>query len=173
MSYNPNKTITANSKGIVISFRDENKPKFIPYKIKEVDDVQHLGRGIYQTFEIPAFNKIQQRLYAEALYGINAYDQSEIMTLTHKDILRITALHRRVQFFLNRWKQEIMDCKVDMILSKLFPRSKVVKDLTTIKGYNRAYTARYSFKELGLTQEAVAAKLVEMGFLPENFFQLA
>jgi len=128
MPYNPNKTITANSKGIIISFRDDNKPKYIPYKNKEVDNLQHLGRSLYQTFDLPAFNKIQQKLYAEALYGINAYDQSEIMTLTHKDILRITALHRRVQFFLNRWKQEIMDCKVDALLSKLFPHSKVVKD---------------------------------------------
>jgi hypothetical protein len=172
MPYNPNKTITANSKGIIISFRDDNKPKYIPYKNKEVDNLQHLGRSLYQTFDLPAFNKIQQKLYAEALYGINAYDQSEIMTLTHKDILRITALHRRVQFFLNRWKQEIMDCKVDALLSKLFPHSKVVKDMSTVKGYNRAFTARYSFKELGLTQEAVANKLVEMGFLPQNFFQL-
>lgn len=173
MPYNPNKTITANSKGILISFRDDNKPKYIPYKIKEVEELQQHGRSIYQTYDQPVFNKTQQRLYAEALYGINAYDRFEIMTLSHKDILRITGLHRRVQFFLNKWKQEIMDSKVDSLLSKLFPRSKVVKDMSSVKGYNRAYTAKYTFKELGLTQEAVANKLVDMGFLPENFFQLA
>lgn len=166
---NPNKTITANSKGIVISFRDQKKPKFIPYQHIDADHAQTV---FYQSFEQPAFNKTQQKFYAEALYGMNAYERSEIMTLPHAEVVRILSLHRRVQFFLNRWKQEIMNCKVDDILSTLFPRSATVKHLKSVQGYNRAYTARYSFKELGLTQEAVANKLVEMGFLPENFFQL-
>ncbi len=173
MFYNPNKTVTANSKGIIISFRDDNKPRYIPYKNREVAELQHQGKSLYQELDQPVFNRIQQRLYAEALYGINAYDQTELMTLSRKDILRITSLHRRVQFFLNRWKQEIMDSKVNDLLSRIFYKSKAVKDMCSIKGYNRAYTARYSFKELGLTQEAVANKLVEMGFLPQDFFKLA
>jgi hypothetical protein len=173
MSYNPNKTITANSKGIVISLGDKSKTRYIPYKSKEVVDIQFFGKVKYQEFDKPAFNRIQQRLYGEALYGVKAYNDVEIMALSHKEVVRITSVHRRVHFFLNRWKQEIMDSRVNTLFSKLFPKSSTATAMSSIKGYNRAYTAKYTFKELGLTQENVARKLVEMGFLPENFFQLA
>jgi hypothetical protein len=173
MSYHPNKTISANSKGIVISYGDESKPRYIAYKSKEVADIQHFGKAKYQQFDKPVLNRTQQKLYAELLYGVKAYEQTEVMALTQKDVLRITSVHRRVQLFLNRWKQEIMDSRVNNLLSKLFPNSPVAKTICSIKGYNRAYTAKYTFKDLGLTQEAVASKLVEMGFLPKNFFELA
>lgn len=173
MSHHPNKTISANSKGIVISYGDESKPRYIAYKSKEVTDIQHFGKVKYQQFDKPVLNRTQQKLYAEVLYGIKAYEQTELMALTHKDVLRITSVHRRVQHFLNRWKQEIMDIRVNNLLSKLFPNSPAAKTMCSIKGYNRAYTAKYSFKDLGLNQEAVASKLVEMGFLPKNFFELA
>lgn len=173
MPINPNKTITANSKGIIISFRDDNKPRYIAYKSKELTDIQHFGKVKYQEFDKPVLNRTQQKLYAEVLYGIKAYEPIELMSLSHKDVMRITSVHRRVHHFLNRWKQEIMDAKVNSFLSKLFPNSSAAKAMCSIKGYNRAYTAKYSFKDLGLTQESVASKLVEMGFLPTNFFELA
>lgn len=173
MTYNPNKTITANSKGIVISLRDDSKSRYVPYKSKEVADIQQFGKVRYQEFDKPVFNRIQQKLYGEVLYGVKAYNEVEIMALPHKEVLRITSVHRRVHFFLNRWKQEIMDKRVNTLLSKLFPKSSAAKTLCSTSGHNRAYTARFTFKELGLTQEVVASKLVEMGFLPKNFFELA
>lgn len=173
MSHHPNKTISANSKGIVISYGDETKLRYIAYKSKELTDIQHFGKVKYQQFDKPVLNRTQQRLYAEVLYGIKAYEQTELMALTRKDVMRITSVHRRVQLFLNRWKQEIMDSRVNGLLSKLFPNSRVAKTLCSVKGYNRAYTAKYTFKDLGLSQEAIASKLVEMGFLPKNFFELA
>lgn len=173
MYFNPNKTVTANSKGIVISYGDESKLRYVPYKSKQVTDIQMFGKVKYQTLDKPVLNRTQRKLYSEVLYGIKAYEQTEIMALTQKDVLRITSVHRRVQHFLNRWKQEIMDSKVNHLLSKLFPNSPAAKTVCSIKGYNRAYTAKYTFKDLGLTQEAVASKLIEMGFLPKNFFELA
>lgn len=172
MTYNPNKTITANSKGIIISFRDDNKPRYVAYKSKEVADIQHFGKAKYQEFDKPVLNRTQQKLYSEVLYGIKAYEATELMALSRKDVMRIASVHRRVQLFLNRWKQEIMDSRVNGLLSKLFPNSPVAKAVCSVKGYNRAYTAKYTFKDLGLSQEAVASKLVEMGFLPKNFFEL-
>lgn len=173
MSYNPNKTITANSNGIVISYGDESKLRYIAYKSKEVVDIQHFGKAKYQQLDKPVLNRTQRKLYAEVLYGIKSYEQTELMALSHKDVMRITSVHRRVQHFLNRWKQEIMDARVNNLLSKLFPNSSMAKTICSIKGYNRAYTVKYSFRDLGLSQEAIASKLVEMGFLPKNFFELA
>jgi len=40
MSNNPHKAVSANSKGIIISFRDVNKHKFIPYESKMVKSIQ-------------------------------------------------------------------------------------------------------------------------------------
>ena len=173
MSHHPNKTINANSKGIVISYGDESKPRYIAYKSKEVTDIQHFGKAKYQQFDKPVLNRTQQKLYAELLYGTKAYEQTELMALNHKEVMHITSVHRRVQLFLNRWKQEIMDSRVNSLITKLFPNSPVAKVICSVKGYNRAYTAKYTFKDLGLSQEAVASKLVEMGFLPKNFFELA
>jgi len=173
MNNNPNKTIHANSKGIVIYYGDNNRPKYVAYKSKEVADIQHFGKVKYQPIEKPIFNKTQKKIYSELLYGLKAYDQIEIMGLSYKDILRINSLHRRTQFFLNRWKQEIQDSRVNVFLSALFPKSPMAKTICSMKAYNKAYIDHHTFKELGLNQETIAFKLVEIGFLPKNFFQLA
>ena len=172
MSLNPNKIITANSKGIIISYGETVKSRYMPYSIKAVQDIQHYGTVKYQEINTPVLNKIQQKLYAELLYGLKLYRPEELVKINKNDKLRIAAVHRKVQHFLNKWKQEIIDSQVNETLSKLFPRSGIVKVMCSVKGYNRAYTDKHTFKELGLSQEKVAAKLVEAGFLPNNFFQL-
>ena len=57
MSNNPHKAISANSKGIIISFRDVNKHKFIPYESKMVNSIQIKGTAKYQKLDRPVFNK--------------------------------------------------------------------------------------------------------------------
>jgi len=172
MPNNPNKTITANSKGILISFRDECKPRYVAYRSSAVERIQLYGKVRYQVLDKPEFNRIQQKLYTEAIYGLNIYEKEQLTKLSPKETSRIFSLNKRVQHFLNRWKQEIIELEVNNFLSSLFPNSKVVKHMCATNGYNRAYTDRHTFKELGLSQEKIAAKLVEAGFLPKNFFQL-
>jgi len=172
MNHNPNKTITANSKGILISYGDNTRLRYVAYKSKEVADIQHFGKTKYQQLDKPLFNRTQKKLYSELLYGIKAYEPMEVMSLSQKDVLRINSIHKKTQFFLNRWKQEIQDSKVNAFFSALFPKSYVTKIICSTKGYDRSYTDRHSFKELGLNQETIASKLVEVGFLPKNFFQL-
>ena len=172
MPNNPNKTITANSKGIVISFRDECKPRYVAYRSTAVENLQLHGTARYQVLDKPAFNRIQQKLYTEVIYGLNSYDKQQLAVLTPKEISKIFSIHKKVQHFLNKWKQEILEMKVNSFLSALFPNSKVAKYMCSVNGYNRAYTDRHTFRELGLTQELIASKLIEAGFLPKNFFQL-
>jgi hypothetical protein len=45
--------------------------------------------------------------------------------------------------------------------------------MCAVKSYDRAYTDRHTFKELNLSPDKIANKLIEAGFLPQNFFQLA
>ena len=173
MSYNPNKTITANSKGIIISYRDSSKPRYMPYKSKTVENIQLYGKVKYQVLEQPVLNGTQQKLYGELIYGLKLYKPEELSLISKKDKLKIAYLHRKVQHFLNKWKQEIIDKEINDILLKFFSKSSIIQHMCSVKGYDRSYTDRHTFKELGLTPDKIAAKLVEAGFLPKNFFQLA
>jgi hypothetical protein len=170
--YNPNKTVTANSKGIIISFRDCNKHKYIPYQSKAVQEIQ-LGKAKYQQLDRPVFNKTQQKLYAETVYGLTVLSAEQIKELSPKRKHEIISVYKRVQHFLNKLKQEVINEQVNALLSALFHKSLFIKQMCEVKSYDRGYKDRHTFKELGLTQEKIAEKLVNAGLLPSNFFELA
>lgn len=134
--------------------------------------IQQYGKVKYQPVEKPIFNKEQQRLYAEVIYGLTIFKPEEISKLSPKRKYEIVTTFKKSQKILNEWKQEIINFKVNGFLSKLFPKSKVVIDLVNINGYEETIKCKHSFKELGLTQEVIAKKLVQCGILPPNFFQL-
>ena len=77
-----------------------------------------------------------------------------------------------VQDFLNCWKQKIIYDKVDDVLSALFPKSKFIKTFCSYNEPDKTLITNQSFKELGLDQTKIAGKLMEVGFLPKNFFSL-
>lgn len=172
MRSNPHKTVSAGSKGIIISFRDANKHRFLPYENAHVEEIQVKGQRKYQPLEQPAFNKIQQQLYAEAVYGLGHFSEQEVAEMSKSKKLRVLAKYAKAQRILNRWKQEIIFEKVDSLLMALFPDSPITKVLVDTKGHDRNQRESHSFKELGLTQQDVASKLIEVKLLPENFFQL-
>jgi hypothetical protein len=134
--------------------------------------IQQYGKVKYQPVEKPIFNKEQQRLYAEVIYGLTIFKPEEISKLSPKRKYEIVTTFKKSQKILNEWKQEIINFKVNGFLSKLFPKSKVVIDIVSINGYEETIKCKHSFKELGLTQEVIAKKLVQCGILPPNFFQL-
>ena len=134
--------------------------------------IEQYGKVKYQPVEKPIFNKEQQRLYAEVIYGLTIFKPEEISKLSPKRKYEIVTTFKKSQKILNEWKQEIINFKVNGFLSKLFPKSKVVIDLVNINGYEETIKCKHSFKELGLTQEVIAKKLVQCGILPPNFFQL-
>jgi hypothetical protein len=172
MPVNATKILTATAYGIT-SYGQNNKHMYQPYQSKYVQDIQSMGRSKYQVLDRPAFNRIQKELYAKTLYGLKVYSEKELIELSHKKKSLITKNAQRVKFFLNKWKQEIVDTQTNIMLQKLFPKSSIIKYICSISGYNRAYMDRHTFKQLGLTETMVATKLVEGGFLPNNFFQLA
>jgi hypothetical protein len=173
MRINPHKTVSANSKGIIISFRDANKHKFLTYENLQVEELQIQGRTRYQELEKPVFNKIQQKLYAETVYGLGYYSAQDVKLMPKSQKTRVLAKYAKAQRILNRWKQEIVYSKVDSILLALFPNSPITKILVDTKGYDRENKELHTFKELGLSQQDVASKLIEENLLPKNFYQLA
>lgn len=172
MCINPNKTVSANSKGIIISFRDANKHRFQPYDNLLVEEIQTKGKAKYQPVERPSFNKIQQKLYAEVVYGLSYYSTEDVNKMSKTKKLRLLARYAKAQRILNRWKQEIVAETVDSFMLTFFPNSPITKALVETKGHDRNHHDTHSFKELGLSQEDVAKKLIQVNLLPKNFFQL-
>ena len=171
--HNPNKTVSANSKGIVVSFGDVNKHRFIKYESTAVQQIQLYGTVKYQKIEHPGFTPIQEQLYAEALYGLNFYTAQELKVMPAEKKRSVIVLYTRVQKLLNRWKQEIICKQVDSLLLAMFPNSPIVKFLSENEYYDKDLECPMSLRDLGITSETVIAeRLVQAKLLPYNFFKL-
>lgn len=169
---NQNKTVSANSRGIVISFTDINKHKYVPYSNKLVQERQLEPKPKYQQIEKSVFNAQQQKLYALSIYGLSVYNKEEIQKIPAEERSTIIKNYNKIQAFLNKWKQEIVEARTNKILLSIFHNSKIIKKFCSINGYDNFHTDRHTFKELGLTQKVIAERLVKEGLLPTNFFQL-
>lgn len=172
---NPNKTISANSKGITISFGDVNKHQFVYYNNSNntVKKIQLDGKAKYQEFEKPEFNKIQKQIYTQALHGLNAFKHEEVMQMNPQKIREIESVHIRAKHIINNYKQEVSIKKVDSLLGMLFPNSPIIKQMLCIKGTDPFIKVPTSLRDLKITPTMLAKKLVEFKVLPENFFNLA
>lgn len=166
---NPNKTISVNSKGFVITFTDSNKHHFIKF---ENQDLPKRNPVKCQEIETPVFNSTQQRIYAEALYGMNIYTDREADQMPKSKVAAIFDTYHKVQKLINRWKQQIVNDKIDHFLLSLFPHSSITKTFVETKGVDDSIKVKTSFKDLNISQLKIAAKLVEFDLLPKNFFEL-
>jgi hypothetical protein len=168
MKINPHKTVSASEEGIIISYRESNKHQFLSYQ--ERSQMSHKPK--YQRFSKPVLNRVQQQLYAQTVYGPTYYTEKELREMSKAKLQKITEDYNKVQNVLNQWKQEIVHEKVDKFLLALFPKSKLVKTLTTYRTYDDKLVFRQSFKELGLDQIQIVNKLITAKLLPENFYSL-
>jgi hypothetical protein len=163
-----NKTISVNSRGMVISYTDSNKHMFVRFNNQDV-----LKRTLKeQEIEKPIFSEKQHKMYSEALYGLSIYPESMIKKMPQKILTKITVRCEIVQNLINKWKQEIVNDTVDDFLSTMFPNSPLVKSIVNMEA-DETLKCNFSFKDLGLDQMKIAQKLVSLKLLPENFFDLA
>lgn len=169
--HNANKTVSANCKGIIISFSDVNKHRFLAYE--HVDKIQKYGKVKYQPLEKRPLNKTQQRLYSEVIYGLHYYEEEKVAMMTESKRRQIVDSYRKAQKVLNRWKQQLVNQTVNNFLLSLFPKSPIVKQMVSLTSTDDEYIDNRSFKDLGITQKMVIEKLIEHQLLPNNFFKLA
>jgi hypothetical protein len=172
MPTNPHKTISASSTGIVVSFKDVNKHKFQPYESRYTRRIQTAGTPRRMETEQPYFNKVQQRLYAEVVYGLSYFQDEQLKSMSRSKKLRILARYNKAQRLLNRYKQQIVSHTVDAFLLELFPNSPITKIMVDTQGYSKEVKTPFTFKELGMTQQHIAEKLVEASLLPKSFFTI-
>ena len=174
--FNTEKTISANSHGIVISYRDANKHQFMRYETpSHVKQIQLQGTVKYQTLEVNTqFSPKQKDLYSKVVYGFKAYTKEEIATMSEFVKMDITRTYAKAQRILRNWKQDVVFSNLDKFLLSLFPNSPIIKQMSQTNGHldNVSKEDEISFKDLGVKQDQIANKLIEFGLLPKNFYQL-
>jgi|688.fasta_scaffold716341_1 hypothetical protein len=170
---NPNKTVSANSKGITINFGDVNRHQFVYYSNNDkVRKIQQNGTVKYQSLEAPEFNRIQQHLYNQAVYGLKSFPNEVIMEMKAEKIRNIQAIHSRAKHVINDYKQEVAAETVDSFLMKFFPKSPIVKQMINTRGTDPFIKVTTSLRDLKITPNMLAKRLVHHNVLPENFFNL-
>jgi hypothetical protein len=168
---NQEKTISANSAGIVISYRDANKHQFMKYESTYVKNVQLNGTVKYQQVDAIYLSPKQKDLYSRLLHGFKMFSSEELRALSVSTKKTILINYTKAQRILNRWKQDVVYNSVDSFMLSLFPNSKFVKDMTSVDGYLNDEN-NMSFKDLGINQQNIINKFIEVGLLPKNFYQL-
>jgi hypothetical protein len=168
MANNPNKTVSVCATGMIVFFTDSNKHHFVKFekRFKPVVKKQTKEADVY------VFNKKQEKMYLEALYGLSIYSEEVVNKLPKNVVVKIMSRCEVVQKILNRWKQEIVNQRVDGLLLSLFPKSPVVKAMVDTTGYDDTLRTNIPFRNLGLNQYEIAKKLVQEKLLPQNFFNL-
>lgn len=118
-------------------------------------------------------NQKQNYLYLKAILGVKGIPKDLIEHLSEEQKYEIDKEARKVQKFLNIWKQELCIDYTNKLFLKYFPNTMFTKDLIT--KFNKPDPKSFNtlnWKELGVSKAIIAKKLIENGFLPENFYQL-
>lgn len=173
--YNPNKSIQATRRGIIITYADDKKSTVIPYDSTE--NIQLYGKKFkgksYQEIDSDAFNPKQQLLYRMALYGLAVYTPEEVAGLINQEKFQIIKMQKRAQHVINVWKHDLTNEYIKKYFGKWFWNSDLAKEFTDEKYTDYSVVNNLSFKDLGITKRMIAEKLMEKNILPLNFFTLA
>lgn len=115
----------------------------------------------------------QNYLYRKALMGMKGIPEDISKKLSPEQIREIEQTNRRVQRMLNIWKQELCIQCTNNLFTSLFPDTEFTKVL--VKKYSSTSTNCFNtldFKQLGIQKHVIIQKLIEHGYLPQNFYEL-
>jgi len=151
----------------------ENRPERVEYsgvfKDFQTFGSTHKGKRYANTYERDPYNMYQNSLYKRALFGFKMYTQEEIKLMSKGTRQRITKTHARAQAELNIWKQERIIAMTNKLLS-IFRNSPIVQPMINLYSEpDPKFISRTSFKELGITKDAIIERLCSKGILPHNF----
>lgn len=167
-----NKVVVATSNGLSVYYTDTKKYFFIKYEeISETIEKSNSFKN-YQD-DVVKLNPKQIKMYRLALYGIEALSEKEQSCLTALERINIKHKQNTTQKLINRWKQHITQLKVNNLLTKLFPNSKLVNDMCNNNDYYcDQLINQSSFKDLGISHKNLIDKMIEMSCLPSTFYTL-
>jgi hypothetical protein len=111
----------------------------------------------------------QQKLFKHVMVGLDMYTPQELYAMNSSKKAKIFKRHKQAQTVLNLWKQELTNAFTNRLLSSLFPKSKLISEITSDNSVNKNYTNTLSFKDLGITKTMLINKLISENLLPQNF----
>jgi len=126
----------------------------------------------YMRCERDPLTDYQNFLYRRALYGLRAFPQEEVKYMHWEKKKRIIKVQKRARKVVNLLKQEIVIRCTNSLFS-LLHNSTLARDL--VKNFSEPdpdMDDDFSLKELNLTKVDIANKLIEVGILPKNFYEL-
>jgi hypothetical protein len=177
MKHNPNKAVMAGSLGIQVYYTDTQKSRSISYdensplKELQVSGTQYKETR-YQTV-VHDETPIQKLLYNHAMYGLKNYSEEEIRKMSYVKKMAILELFEQAQHQLNLWKQQLVHEKIGSFLTTIFHRSEFAKALAHYpKAINPWDKCTVTFRQLGIRKEQIVARLIEVGVLPANYYEL-
>ena len=128
------KTISVGTNGMSVVYTDTNKHfnyKFDHPVRQEVLFGKSLGN--VKARDVKDFlNPHQRQLLDDLLYSKGRYTEHEIKKLPLIRQYYITELAQKVDKVLYNWKRDLINRHVDDILLKLFPNSKLVRQLVEV-----------------------------------------
>jgi hypothetical protein len=160
MSNKEHKTVSARAHGIIISFRDVNKHKFVPYN-EHVQNKQLYSKPVHPQ----VFNTFQETMYVQALYGFGAYSEQQIQKMTPKERAEIIKRYSKAQAVIKRFKDAVYETTVMNLFKQLFHHSETMQEFCSIK-------PEPTLSKI-INEQAIAELLIKHNLLPLNFFKLA
>lgn len=130
----------------------------------------HHGKR-YGTVVHTMFNNYQNFLYNRALFGLSVYSQDDIKQMHWDKRKRIIKVHKRAQQTLNLWKQEINNLRIAKLFNEWFPKSRITPVIVEPFS-DPSYICKMTFKDFGITKDAITQKLILEGILPKDFYEL-
>jgi len=124
-----------------------------------------------QEFERNPFNQVQNFLYKRALFGLSIYNKDEINEMHRKKKSKIRSIHLRTQKELTLWKQSII-IKTSNEFLKLFPNSPIAQEMIKDSSIDPLLSNNFTFQDLGIKKEHVVERLLDIGILPSNFYEI-
>lgn len=159
MSNKEHKTVSATTRGIIISFRDVNKHKYVPYNA-HVERKQLYNKPLGPVL----FNSVQDRLFTRTVYGLGAYTTQELKTMSPKTRSHVIRRYARTKAVITRLKDDFYEQNLLGMLKQIFHHSPLMQSFCT--------KSEPIISQV-LNDQTIAQALVKEGLLPKNFFQLA
>jgi len=155
--------------------------------MKKVNSLQGLSDIMYtgkladkqipssSTVDYTRLNKKQQEMYNKLMVGLKLYTKEELYKMNSSKKNKIFKRSKQVQSMLNLWKQQVLIDKTNPLLSLI--------NKSTVKGSNLDILTRNimeekpnpkllcteKFQDLRIDKDMIVHKLIEKGFLPQNF----
>jgi hypothetical protein len=183
MNKQSNRTVSTNREGIIVL--NENQSAHFVSWMRPVEEIQLYGKSFKgRSYQEPdasivkmatEFNKFQFGLYNKALYGVAYHSKETRARLTSQQVEKIEQRKKEVWKALNRWKNEIMYGSASRWFQRNTKSGSSLRQFLEDFALEPEYRNRQNnmtFEQLGLTRMHIAMKLVELGFLPRNFFEL-